>query len=63
MTEAVAAVLEQRKGPDGERSNLVATGGTIVGNALALAAARAVLTEISRTWTRTSPPGTRCSTR
>ncbi|HET7830716.1 MAG TPA: transaminase [Candidatus Limnocylindrales bacterium] len=46
MTEAIAAVLEQRKGADGERSNLVATGGTIFGNALALAAARAVMTEI-----------------
>ena len=29
MTEQVADVLVQRKGPDGERSNLVATGGTI----------------------------------
>jgi glutamate-1-semialdehyde 2,1-aminomutase len=46
MTEEVAGVLEQRKGPDGERSNLVATGGTIFGNALAMAAARAVMTEI-----------------
>jgi glutamate-1-semialdehyde 2,1-aminomutase len=46
MTEAVAAVLEQRKGPDGERSGLIAIGGTIFGNALALAAARAVMTEI-----------------
>ena len=46
MTEAIAELLEQRKGPDGERSNLVATGGTIFGNPLAMAAARAVLTEI-----------------
>jgi glutamate-1-semialdehyde 2,1-aminomutase len=46
MTDEVAEVLVQRKGPDGERSNLVATGGTIFGNALAMAAARAVLTEI-----------------
>ncbi len=46
MTEEIAEVLEQRKGPDGERANLVATGGTIFGNALAMAAARAVLTEI-----------------
>ena len=45
-TEAIAEVLEQRKGPDGERADLVATGGTIFGNALALAGARAVLTEI-----------------
>ena len=46
MTEAIAELLEQRKGPDGERSNLVATGGTIFGNPLSMAAARAVLTEI-----------------
>jgi glutamate-1-semialdehyde 2,1-aminomutase len=46
MTDEIAEVLEQRKGPDGERSNLVATGGTIFGNALAMAAARAVMTEI-----------------
>jgi glutamate-1-semialdehyde 2,1-aminomutase len=46
MTDEIAEVLVQRKGPDGERSNLVATGGTIFGNALAMAAARAVLTEI-----------------
>ncbi len=46
MSDEVAEVLVQRKGPDGERSDLVATGGTIFGNALAMAAARAVLTEI-----------------
>ena len=46
MTDAIADVLVQRKSPDGERANLVATGGTIFGNALALAAARAVMTEI-----------------
>ena len=46
MTDEIAEVLEQRKGPDGERANLVATGGTIFGNALAMAAARAVMTEI-----------------
>ena len=46
MTDEVAAFLEQEKGTDGERANLVATGGTIFGNALALAAARAVMTEI-----------------
>jgi glutamate-1-semialdehyde 2,1-aminomutase len=46
MTDEIAEVLDQRKGPDGERSDLVATGGTIFGNALAMAAARAVLTEI-----------------
>ncbi|MEI7742324.1 MAG: transaminase [Chloroflexota bacterium] len=46
MTGEIAAALEQGKGPDGERSNLVAIGGTIFGNALAMAAARAVMTEI-----------------
>ena len=46
MTDAIAELLDQRKGPDGERSDLVATGGTIFGNALSMAAARAVLTEI-----------------
>jgi glutamate-1-semialdehyde 2,1-aminomutase len=46
MTDELAGVLVQRKGPDGERSNLVATGGTIFGNALAMAAARAVMTQI-----------------
>ena len=34
MTEEIAELLVQRKGPDGERANLVATGGTIFGNAL-----------------------------
>jgi glutamate-1-semialdehyde 2,1-aminomutase len=46
MTEAIAHVLTQTKGPDGERSNLVALGGTLFANALSIAAARAVLTEI-----------------
>ena len=46
MTDEIAEFLIQRKGPDGERANLVATGGTIFGNALAMAAARAVMTEI-----------------
>ena len=46
MTAEIAELLDQRKGPDGERSQLVATGGTIFGNALSMAAARAVLTEI-----------------
>ncbi len=46
MTEPVAALLEQGKGPDGERSDLVATGGTLFGNALSMAAARATMLEI-----------------
>jgi len=46
MTDEIAAALEQEKGRDGERADLVAIGGTIFGNALAMAAARAVMTEI-----------------
>ncbi len=46
MTDVVAGHLEQEKGPDGERSNLVAIGGTLFGNALSLAAARATMEEI-----------------
>jgi glutamate-1-semialdehyde 2,1-aminomutase len=46
MTDAIAELLSQVKGPDGERSNLVAIGGTLFGNALSMAAARATLTEI-----------------
>jgi glutamate-1-semialdehyde 2,1-aminomutase len=44
MTEAVAAVLDHRPGASyGEQ---VATGGTLFGNALSMAAARATLTEV-----------------
>jgi len=46
MTDAIAEVLIQQKGADGERSNLVATGGTLFGNALSMAAARATMFEI-----------------
>ena len=46
MTEALADLLTQIKGPDGERSDLVAIGGTLFGNALSLAAARATMLEI-----------------
>jgi glutamate-1-semialdehyde 2,1-aminomutase len=46
MTDAIAAVLEQTKGSDGERFDLVATGGTLFGNALSMAAARATMLEI-----------------
>ena len=46
MTDAIADVLIQVKGPDGERSNLVAIGGTLFANALSMAAARATMTEI-----------------
>jgi glutamate-1-semialdehyde 2,1-aminomutase len=46
MTETIADLLTQKKGPDGERSNLVAIGGTLFGNALSFAAAKATMLEI-----------------
>ncbi|HEX7472343.1 MAG TPA: transaminase [Candidatus Limnocylindrales bacterium] len=46
MTDAIADVLRQVKGPDGERSDLIAIGGTLFGNALSMAAARATMLEI-----------------
>jgi glutamate-1-semialdehyde 2,1-aminomutase len=46
MTEPIAARIEHVKGPDGERSDLVAIGGTLFGNALSMAAARATMCEI-----------------
>ncbi len=46
MTDAIADLLRQEKGPDGERADLVATGGTLFGNALSMAAARATMLEI-----------------
>ncbi|MBW2541588.1 MAG: aminotransferase class III-fold pyridoxal phosphate-dependent enzyme [Deltaproteobacteria bacterium] len=46
MTDAIAEVLNQEKGADGERLQLVATGGTLFGNALSMAAARATMFEI-----------------
>ncbi len=46
MTDEIAEHLRQEKGPDGERAKLVATGGTLFGNALSMAAARATMLEI-----------------
>jgi glutamate-1-semialdehyde 2,1-aminomutase len=46
MTDEIATVLIQAKGADGERFDLVAIGGTLFGNALSLAAARATMLEI-----------------
>ena len=46
MTDPLAELLTQRKGLDGERSNLIAIGGTLFGNALSLAAARATMLDI-----------------
>jgi glutamate-1-semialdehyde 2,1-aminomutase len=60
-TDALADLLTQVKGPDGERSNLVAVGGTLFGNALSLAAARATLFDIltPEAYARTQRLGTR----
>jgi glutamate-1-semialdehyde 2,1-aminomutase len=46
MTDDIAEVVTQKKGPDGERSDLVAIGGTLFGNPLSLAAAKATMLEI-----------------
>jgi glutamate-1-semialdehyde aminotransferase len=64
MTHEIADALEQEKGADGERATLVATGGTIFGNPLALAAARAVMTEIltSEAYAHTQRLGARLAT-
>lgn len=46
MTAEIADLMTQVKGPDGERANLIATGGTLFGNPLAMAAARATMLEV-----------------
>jgi len=46
MTEAIGRVLLQMKGPDGERGDMIATGGTLFANALSMAAARATMLEV-----------------
>lgn len=46
MTDEIAALLHQDKGPDGERIEQIATGGTLFGNPLAMAAARATMLEV-----------------
>jgi glutamate-1-semialdehyde 2,1-aminomutase len=46
MTDTLADLLTQTKRPDGERSNLIAIGGTLFGNALSFAAAKATMLEI-----------------
>ena len=46
MTETIGQVLLQTKGPDGERGDMIATGGTLFGNALSMAAARATMLEV-----------------
>jgi glutamate-1-semialdehyde 2,1-aminomutase len=46
MTDAIGELLHQEKGPDGERFEMIATGGTLFGNPLAMAAARATMLEV-----------------
>ncbi len=46
MREEAAVFLTQFKGPDGERFDMVAIGGTLFGNALSMAAARATMLEV-----------------
>jgi glutamate-1-semialdehyde 2,1-aminomutase len=46
MRDETAAFLTQFKGPDGERFDMVAIGGTLFGNALSMAAARATMLEM-----------------
>jgi len=45
-TDEIAMFLTQMKGPDGERTDAVALGGTLFGNALSMAAARATMLEV-----------------
>ena len=46
MTDEAAMFLTQFKGPDGERFDMVALGGTLFGNAMSMAAARATILEV-----------------
>ena len=46
MRHETAMFLMQFKGPDGERFDMVAIGGTLFGNALSMAAARATMLEV-----------------
>ena len=64
MREEVAELLEQEKDEEGERWDLVATGGTLFGNALQMVAARAVLSEVltDETYARTSGLGEKLAT-
>jgi len=64
MREEISELLEQEKSPEGERHDLVATGGTLFGNALQMAAARATLGEIltDDAYERTAALGLRLAT-
>lgn len=46
MSAALGDLLTQHKGPRGERDDLIATGGTLFGNPLGMAAARATMEEV-----------------
>jgi len=46
MSAALGELMTQQKGPTGERDGLIATGGTLFGNPLGLAAARAAMLEV-----------------
>ncbi len=46
MTDEIAMFLMQFKGPDGERFDMVALGGTLFGNPMSMAAARATMLEV-----------------
>ena len=46
MGAEIGALLTQHKGANGEREGIIATGGTLFGNPLALAAARATMLEV-----------------
>jgi glutamate-1-semialdehyde aminotransferase len=46
MSAPLGDLLTQRKGPQGERDGLIATGGTLFGNPLGMAAARATMEEV-----------------
>ena len=46
MSAEIGALLTQHKGANGEREGMIATGGTLFGNPLALAAARATMLEV-----------------
>jgi glutamate-1-semialdehyde 2,1-aminomutase len=45
-SDEIAMFLTQMKGADGERTDMVALGGTLFGNALSMAAARATMLEV-----------------
>jgi len=61
MTEPIGRVMHQDKDRDGERSELIATGGTLFANALSMTAARVTMAEIltAEAYANTQRLGTR----